>query len=66
MFPFQIEAAGYSVLNGVLSIIMLVLGFIIIVAAVKKWAQMWKDPSLRMERLYRARRTIENAEGGWQ
>ncbi|AUZ39781.1 carbon starvation protein CstA [Bacillus sp. MBGLi79] len=43
------EAAGYSVLNGVLSIIMLVLGFIIIVAAVKKWAQMWRDPSLRME-----------------
>ncbi|MCY7980076.1 carbon starvation protein CstA [Bacillus inaquosorum] len=43
------EAAGYSVLNGVLSIIMLLLGFIIIVAAVKKWAQMWKDPSLRME-----------------
>lgn len=43
------EAAGYSVLNGVLSIIMLVLGFIIIVAAVKKWAQMWKDPGLRME-----------------
>ncbi|MGF7532323.1 carbon starvation protein CstA [Bacillus mexicanus] len=42
------EAAGYSVLNGVLSIIMLLLGFIIIVAAVKKWAQMWKDPSLRM------------------
>ncbi|MCM2582845.1 carbon starvation protein CstA [Bacillus stercoris] len=43
------EAAGYSVLNGVLSIIMLVLGFIIIVAAVKKWALMWRDPSLRME-----------------
>ncbi|MDZ5721637.1 carbon starvation protein CstA [Bacillus sp. SXabc123] len=43
------EAAGYSVLNGVLSIIMLLLGFIIIIAAVKKWAQMWKDPSLRME-----------------
>ncbi|MGG1199737.1 carbon starvation protein CstA [Bacillus inaquosorum] len=43
------EAAGYSVLNGVLSIIMLLLGFIIIVATVKKWAQMWKDPSLRME-----------------
>ncbi|PJZ00309.1 carbon starvation protein A [Bacillus vallismortis] len=43
------EAAGYSVLNGVLSIIMLLLGFIIIVAAVKKWAQMWRDPSLRME-----------------
>ncbi|QQF64304.1 carbon starvation protein A [Bacillus mojavensis] len=43
------DAAGYSVLNGVLSIIMLLLGFIIIVAAVKKWAQMWRDPSLRME-----------------
>ncbi|WIW28387.1 carbon starvation protein CstA [Bacillus inaquosorum] len=43
------EAAGYSVLNGVLSIIMLLLGFIIIIVAVKKWAQMWKDPSLRME-----------------
>lgn len=43
------EAAGYSVLNGVLSIIMLLLGFIIIVAAVKKWAQMWRDPSLRWE-----------------
>ncbi|MEC1596465.1 carbon starvation protein CstA [Bacillus spizizenii] len=43
------EAAGYSVLNGVLSIIMLLLGFIIIMAAVKKWAQMWRDPSLRME-----------------
>ncbi|MCO4849794.1 carbon starvation protein CstA [Bacillus vallismortis] len=43
------EAAGYSVLNGVLSIIMLLLGFIIIVAAVKKCAQMWRDPSLRME-----------------
>ncbi|MBV5123130.1 carbon starvation protein CstA [Bacillus halotolerans] len=43
------DAAGYSVLNGVLSIIMLLLGFIIIVTAVKKWAQMWRDPSLRME-----------------
>ncbi|WP_316274210.1 carbon starvation protein CstA [Bacillus halotolerans] len=43
------DAAGYSVLNGVLSIIMLLLGFIIIVAAVKKWAEMWRDPSLRME-----------------
>ncbi|MCY9373682.1 carbon starvation protein CstA [Bacillus sp. T17B1] len=43
------EAAGYSVLNGVLSILMLLLGFIIIVAAVKKWVQMWRDPSLRME-----------------
>ncbi|ASS72162.1 carbon starvation protein CstA [Bacillus atrophaeus] len=43
------EAAGYSVLNGALSIIMLLLGLVIIIAAVKKWAQMWRDPSLRME-----------------
>ncbi|MHA7764837.1 carbon starvation protein CstA [Bacillus atrophaeus] len=43
------EAAGYSVLNGALSIIMLLLGLVIIIAAVKKWAQMWCDPSLRME-----------------
>ncbi|WP_437131625.1 carbon starvation protein CstA [Bacillus atrophaeus] len=43
------EAAGYSVLNGALSIIMLLLGLVIIIAAVKKWTQMWRDPSLRME-----------------
>ncbi|MED4788300.1 carbon starvation protein CstA [Bacillus atrophaeus] len=43
------EAAGYSVLNGALSIIMLLLGLVIIIAAVKKWNQMWRDPSLRME-----------------
>ncbi|MGM0862499.1 carbon starvation protein CstA [Bacillus atrophaeus] len=43
------ESAGYSVLNGALSIIMLLLGLVIIIAAVKKWAQMWRDPSLRME-----------------
>ncbi|MCY8987311.1 carbon starvation protein CstA [Bacillus atrophaeus] len=43
------EAAGYSVLNGALSIIMLLLGLVIIIAAMKKWAQMWRDPSLRME-----------------
>ncbi|MFS0784436.1 carbon starvation protein CstA [Bacillus sp. 1P06AnD] len=44
------EATGYSVLNGVLSIIMLVLGFIIIVAAFKKWLQLWNSPELRVEK----------------
>ncbi|WP_040207570.1 carbon starvation protein CstA [Neobacillus jeddahensis] len=37
-------AAGYSVLNGVLSIIMLVLGLIIMVTAIKKWTTMWNSP----------------------
>ncbi|MCM3725469.1 carbon starvation protein CstA [Neobacillus cucumis] len=37
-------AAGYSVLNGVLSIIMLVLGIIIMVTAFKKWTTMWNSP----------------------
>ncbi|UOF66937.1 carbon starvation protein CstA [Bacillus velezensis] len=43
------EAAGYSVLNGVLSIIMLILGLVIIIAAVKKWVNVWRDPSARLE-----------------
>ncbi|WMT30226.1 carbon starvation protein CstA [Bacillus aerius] len=43
------EASGYSVLNAVLSIIMLILGFIIIVFAIKKWVEIWRDPALRME-----------------
>jgi carbon starvation protein len=37
-------AAGYSVLNGVLSITMLVLGIIIMVTAIKKWTTMWNSP----------------------
>ncbi|ABV63187.1 carbon starvation protein CstA [Bacillus pumilus] len=43
------EASGYSVLNAVLSIIMLILGFVIIVFAIKKWVDIWRDPTLRME-----------------
>jgi carbon starvation protein len=35
------DAAGYSVLNAVLSIIMLVLGVVIMIAAVKNWLQSW-------------------------
>jgi len=41
-------AAGYSVLNGVLSIIMLVLGFIILVTAIKKWTTMWNSPRFQL------------------
>ncbi|MFS0656987.1 carbon starvation protein CstA [Bacillus sp. 179-C3.3 HS] len=43
------HASGYSVLNAVLSIIMLVLGFVIIVFAIKKWVEIWRDPALRLE-----------------
>ncbi|OJT62598.1 carbon starvation protein CstA [Bacillus altitudinis] len=43
------EASGYSVLNAVLSMIMLILGFVIIVFAIKKWIEIWRDPALRME-----------------
>ena len=44
-------SSGSSVLNGVLSIIMLVLGLIIIVAAIKKWAEMWKVPQEELVRM---------------
>ena len=46
---FNAEAAGYSVLNGILSIIMLILGLVIMVTAIKKWTVLWRDPVLRME-----------------
>lgn len=36
--------AGYNVINGVLSVIMLVLGLVIMVSAITKWAQLWKIP----------------------
>jgi len=37
-------AAGYNMLNGILSVIMLILGLIIVIAAFKKWAELWKSP----------------------
>ncbi|GAB0171215.1 carbon starvation protein A [Lysinibacillus sp. CTST325] len=37
-------AAGYNMLNGVLSVIMLILGLIIVIAAFKKWTELWKSP----------------------
>jgi carbon starvation protein len=44
------EAAGYSVLNGVLSITMLALGMIIMVTAIRKWITMWNSPRIKLER----------------
>ncbi|WP_043933412.1 carbon starvation protein CstA [Bacillus sp. EB01] len=38
-------AAGYNVLNGILSIIMLILGIVIMVTAIKKWIEVWNSPT---------------------
>jgi carbon starvation protein CstA len=43
------DAAGYSMLNGILSIIMLILGVIILISAIKKWSEMWSTPQLKMD-----------------
>lgn len=37
-------SAGYNMLNGILSVIMLVLGLIIVITAIKKWAELWQSP----------------------
>ena len=42
-------AAGYNVLNGVLSVIMLILGIIIMITALKKWITMWNSPRVKLE-----------------
>ncbi|RHW35884.1 carbon starvation protein A [Lysinibacillus yapensis] len=38
------EAKGFSMLNGILSVIMLVLGLIVVIFAIKKWIELWKHP----------------------
>lgn len=35
---------GFNALNGVLSIIMLILGLVIVVTSIKKWSELWKIP----------------------
>ncbi|RYL94105.1 carbon starvation protein A [Sporolactobacillus sp. Y61] len=44
------EAAGFNVLNAVLSIIMLILGLVIMITAVKKWLEMWRGPRLQADK----------------
>ncbi|MET3849021.1 MULTISPECIES: carbon starvation protein CstA [unclassified Paenibacillus] len=41
------QASGYNVLNGVLSIIMLILGVIILITAIKKWMELLSSPTLQ-------------------
>lgn len=40
-------AAGYKPLNGILSVIMLALGLIVVILAIKKWAELWKSPRFK-------------------
>jgi carbon starvation protein len=42
-------AAGFNVLNAILSIIMLILGVIILVSAIKKWMELWNTPRVQMD-----------------
>ncbi|WP_042353069.1 carbon starvation protein CstA [Bacillus massiliigorillae] len=42
-------AAGYSALNGTLSIIMLALGLVIMIAALKKWKELWSNPHVKLD-----------------
>ncbi|MGE6375870.1 carbon starvation protein CstA [Peribacillus muralis] len=42
------DAAGFSILNGVLSITMLCLGLIILITALKKWRELWKIPQAEL------------------
>ncbi|MEM5002052.1 carbon starvation protein CstA [Priestia megaterium] len=41
-------AAGYSILNATLSIIMLILGLFIMIAAIQKWTQLWRTPQAEL------------------
>ncbi|MBD2865574.1 carbon starvation protein CstA [Paenibacillus oceani] len=41
--------SGYSILNASLSVIMLVLGIIIMIAAIKKWIELWNNPRARLQ-----------------
>ena len=34
--------------NGIISIIMLVLGIVIMIAAIKKWIELWKIPQAEL------------------
>lgn len=42
------DSAGFSILNGILSITMLILGLIILIAALKKWRELWKIPQAEL------------------
>ncbi|WP_027093833.1 carbon starvation protein CstA [Cohnella thermotolerans] len=43
------SSSGYNVLNGILSIVMLVLGVIIMVTAIQKWIRIFNSPRMNAE-----------------
>ncbi|MDF2788548.1 MAG: carbon starvation protein [Neobacillus sp.] len=45
---FNADNAGFSVLNGILSITMLILGIVIMVASINKWIKLWKIPQNKL------------------
>ncbi|MFS0880287.1 carbon starvation protein CstA [Metabacillus niabensis] len=45
-------AAGYNVLNAILSVIMLILGLVIFISAIKKWLEIWNTPRRQLEATY--------------
>ncbi|AJI94082.1 carbon starvation protein A [Yersinia ruckeri] len=45
---FNSAAKGYNLFNGIISIIMMTLGVIILIAALKKWRELWKRRSAEM------------------
>ncbi|MBA4602151.1 carbon starvation CstA family protein [Thermoactinomyces mirandus] len=41
-------SAGFSMVNGIISIVMLILGVVILLAAIKKWSELWKIPQAEL------------------
>ncbi|GAA0404724.1 carbon starvation protein A [Paenibacillus motobuensis] len=39
---------SYSMLNGILSIVMIILGLVIMITAIKKWIELWKVPQAEL------------------
>ena len=48
---FNSAAKGYNIFNGTISIIMMVLGVIILISALRKWRELWsvRGKELRAE-----------------
>lgn len=45
-------ATGFNVLNAILSVIMLILGLVIFISAIKKWLEIWNTPRRQLEATY--------------
>lgn len=45
------EAPGFNIFNAVLSVIMLLLGLVIMIMAIRKWLEMWREPRLEIDEM---------------